>query len=93
MSCSFCAHWVRHHTDYTGNGVGMCSLNPQWLETTADHYCGQLVLHASNGGTMEDWRSRLTKSIEETSNERSKRLALEKQLKAMKNKLKRRTNE
>ena len=64
MSCAFCAHWRRDGLDSRAfdKGSGQCTRNPAWLETEADHYCGQMLLvpdQFTSGGTSRHlalWR-------------------------------------
>ena len=47
MTCHVCVHWVHHQKDKlvwrNENKTGLCTLYPEWKETSSDHFCGQRV--------------------------------------------------
>lgn len=57
MSCLFCRHWKSPKRDWRERekdprpwaqqikeDIGQCTFMPEWQETAADHYCGQMAL-------------------------------------------------
>ena len=97
MSCRSCHHWRQnpgfdYKTDDEKDSHGKCLRYPRPEETPAMHYCGEYVQEKSKYGDhwskMEDLEESFDDRGRWWTEERDKRLKLEKRLKALRAKLK-----
>ena len=93
MSCKNCEHWFspEKENDYSARPeAAWCTLNPEWVRTAKDHFCGQQTQTYRQRGLA--WRDdRIAESMRDHNdflrNQQSRAVKAEKQLKEARRKL------
>jgi hypothetical protein len=92
MGCRWCVHWVCDDKYVKDFGFeGECRRFPVPVATISEYRCGEFLCEPDFDGTtrMQGFYERMHGFREDSDNERSKRIALEKKNKALREKLKR----
>ncbi len=91
-ACKWCVHWVGDKPWYEDPKTGECRRFPKPEQTVESYRCGEFVcLPDVNGGDsslMHGFYTRMHQHADEARDERAKRIAAEKKLKATRAKLK-----
>jgi len=97
MSCRWCVHWVCEDGRYSkpNNIEGQCRRFPSPVKTTSEYRCGEFVcepdLGAGGGNLMQGFFERMHEFSKSHSNEKKKRIALQKVVKELRAKMKQNT--
>jgi hypothetical protein len=95
MGCRWCVHWVTEDKYANDFGqTGECRRYPRPEETVSEYRCGEFVCEPDHYGEarganmMHGFWQRMHKYGDEAKTERDKRIALEKELKALRKQMK-----
>jgi hypothetical protein len=90
MSCKWCVHWVSETPYYEDPDVGECRRFPKPEKTKQAYRCGEFVCRPDTTGgdlsLMHGFYVRMHQYADEARDERAKRIAAEKKLKAVRTK-------